>query len=118
VSADVVTLPGSGDLPECPVQIERAKFSMCQHDRIVLDEERRVVRCAACSKVFDPFTYLLGNAQTITRAWADYRFVQQRLQEKQASVEALSAEEKRLKARVKTAKEKVEPGIDIKGKWL
>ena len=116
---NIVALPGRQELPECTLTIEpsRAKY-MCNHDRITLDELRRVVRCTACEQVFDPFSYLMSNAMTITRAWSDYRSVRQRQQEVQNTVEALAKEERRLKARVKTLKEKVEPGIDIKGRNL
>jgi len=114
----IVSFPGAQELPECTLTVERPPFKLCNHDRITLDEHRRVVRCTDCEKVFDPFSYLLTNAMTITRAWSDYRSVVQKVREKNDSIEALTKEERRLKARVKTLKEKVEPGIDIKGRWL
>lgn len=114
----IISFPGAEPLPENPLTVERGPLKFCNHDRITLDEHRRTVRCTDCDKVFDPFNYLLGNAQSITRAWSSYREVMRRAEEKQQSVELLAKEEKRLKARVKTLKDKVEPGIDIKGKWL
>lgn len=114
----VIALPGAREVPECTLTIERQRFNLCNHDRITLDEHRRVIRCTDCEKVFDPFSYMLSHANTITRAWSDYRSMQQRLSEKEATIEALAKEERRLKARVKTLKDKTEPGFDIKGKYL
>lgn len=115
----VVAMPGRQELPDCTITIEASNTRYrCNHDRITLDELRRVVRCTDCQQVFDPFSYLMSNAMTITRAWSDYRSVRQRQQETQNTVEALAKEEKRLKARLKTLKDKVEPGIDIKGRYL
>lgn len=118
MSEKIVAFPGAEPLPENPITVERGPFKLCAHDRITLDEHSRTVRCTDCSKVFDPFDYLLSNAYSITRAWSSYRDVMRRVQEKTEAVEALAKEEKRLKSRIKLIKEKAEPSIDIKGRYL
>ena len=118
MSDKIISFPGAEPLPENPITVEREGFKYCAHDRITLDEHSRTVRCTDCSKVFDPFSYLLSNALSIQRAWMTHKDVMRKAAEKNESVEALAKEEKRLKARVKTLKDKAEPSIDIKGKWL
>lgn len=118
MSEKIINFPGSEPIPENPITVEREGFAYCSHDRITLDEHARSVRCTDCGKVFDPFSYLLSNALSIQRAWLSHKEVMRKASEKMESVEALTKEEKRLKARVKLLKEKAEPSIDIKGKWL
>lgn len=114
----VVSFPGAEPLPENPLQIEPRRPSYCRHDRIALDTHSRTVRCTDCQQVLDPFDFLQTNAHTVQQAWSHYRQVMAKVAEKNESVEALGKEEKRLKARVKALKDKVEPGIDIRGKYL
>ncbi|SDX15934.1 hypothetical protein SAMN05518669_103430 [Variovorax sp. YR634] len=118
MSDKIVAFPGAEPLPENPITVEREGYRYCAHDRITLDEHVRTVRCTDCGKVFEPFDYLLSNALSIQRAWLSHKEVMRKASEKAETVEALTKEEKRLKARVKLLKEKAEPSIDIKGKWL
>lgn len=111
----VIAFPNSTEVPECTLTIERPPINLCRHERITLDTHTRLIRCTSCSQVFDPFSYMMSNATTITRAWADYESMKRRILEKENSIEALAKEEKRLKSRVKTLKDKVEPGIEIRG---
>lgn len=109
----ILTFPGSEPLPENPLQLVERHSVYCDHQRITLDDHERVVRCDACGKVFDPFTFLRDQARHIQTAWQHHRQVMHAVKEKSASVTALLAEEKRLRAQVKRLKEKTEP-IDLR----
>lgn len=100
-----MSFPGSGELPENPLQIERTR-GFCAHDAVRLDEHSRTVTCTACNAVLDPFDFLRSNALTLKNAWDSHRYVSQQLRELQDRVTTLKREEARLKARIKTAQAK------------
>lgn len=118
MSEKIVQLPGTTPLPENPIQIAERSYNLCRHDLITLDEHDRSVRCSTCGQVFDPFSFLKGNAALIQQAWSRHKEVMRKVEEKHASLESLTKEERRLKERVKRLKEKAEPGIDIRGRYL
>ena len=109
--------PGT-DIPEQTLGVEREPFGYCAHDKISLDEHQRTVRCAKCRKVFDPFDFLKNEVHRIQRAWDDHRQVRQKVSDGLDSVEALKREEARLKGRIKTARAKTEPVIDVRNREL
>jgi hypothetical protein len=109
--------PGA-EVPEQPLSIERRPFGFCGHEKITLDEHRRVVKCTACDKVFDPFNFLQTEVHRLQDAWERHRQVRKSLTEHIDRVEALKKEEARLKGRIKTAKAKVEPVIDVRNRAL
>jgi len=109
--------PGA-EVPEQTLSIERRPFGFCGHEKITLDEHSRTVRCAACQKVFDPFNFLQSEVHRLQDAWDRHRQVRQSLGEHIDRVEALKKEEARLKGRIKTAKAKVEPAIDVRNRAL
>lgn len=116
--SDVVTLPGvKTDLPECPVQVDNSRSCYCRFRNvgIRLDTYERRVRCAGCGHAVDAFDYLVSEAQELRRAWQSHEQVRRELGELQERVTALKAEEKRLKARVKRAEERVEPARTFRG---
>ena len=107
---------GEQALPDCPITVERERFNACRHDRVTLEEHSRSVQCTDCGKAFDAFDYLLSNARSITRAWADHDLVRQNISEKITRVEALKKEETRLRGIVKRLQDKMGPGINIRGR--
>ena len=82
------------------------------------DRISRTVRCAACDQVFDPFDFLQKEVNRLQRAWEDHKHVQKSLNDLRDGVESLKKEEARLKARIRTAKAKVAPVIDLRNREL
>ena len=110
----VVALRPSPDLPDNPFTIEASPRDFCQHQRVVLDEHNRTVRCAQCSKVLDPFDFLKNEVRGIQSAWESHRKVTAMVRELQTRVGELQSEEKRLKARIKTARAKADPVVEFR----
>jgi hypothetical protein len=114
----VVTFPGAEPLPENLIQREEdhlGRTRYCTHGRITLDEHQRLVNCADCGAVLDPFQFLLKQAELLQRAWDNHRMAARKVEELNASISNLKAEEKRLKGRVARAKA-AQPVIDTRGK--
>lgn len=117
LSTNVRAFPGS-EVPEQKLSVERQPYNFCNHDKISLDEHRRVVKCAQCDKVYDPFDFLHKEAQRLDVVWRDYAHTRRSLNELIDRVDNLKKEEARLKARVKTAKAKVEPVVFERNRGL
>lgn len=109
--------PGA-EVPEQTLSVEREPFGFCNHEKISLDEHSRTVRCAKCNKVFDPFDFLKNEVRRLQDAWERHRQVRQKLSEGLDRVEVLKKEEARLKGRIKTARAKAEPVIDVRNRAL
>lgn len=115
--ADIRQFPGT-EVPEQPISVERRPIDFCSHEKISLSEHSRTVRCAACDQVFDPFNFLQNEVRRLQDAWERHRQVRANLSDLIDRVEALKKEEARLKGRIKTAKAKVEPAIDVRNRQL
>ena len=109
--------PGA-EIPEQPVVLEREWHSFCAHEQIALNEHSRTVRCTKCEKVFDPFSFLQNDVAKLQQAWQRHKEVRASLDDLIQRVEALKKEEARLKARIKTARPKAEPVIDVRNRGL
>ncbi|WP_343724876.1 hypothetical protein [Herbaspirillum huttiense] len=113
---NVVSFPGvPQEVPEQTITLEKQPFNMCQHAKISLDSHQRLVNCAQCGAVLDPFEYLVKNAVVLRRAWTDHASVKHVLADMNDRAAALKKEEQRLKASVRRLKEK-QPVIDTRGK--
>lgn len=118
MSDKVVTFPGAEPLPENLIQREddpKRYTRFCTHGRITLDEHQRLVNCAECGAVLDPFQFLLKQTDLLQRAWDNYRMASRKVDELNTSIGNLKTEEKRLKGRVQRAK-LAQPVIDTRGK--
>lgn len=118
MSDKIVSFPGSEPLPENLVRREEDPHRhtrFCTHGRITLDEHNRMVSCAECGATLDPFQFLLKQADLLQRAWDNYRMASRKVDELHSSISNLQTEEKRLKARVRRAKD-AQPIIDTRGK--
>jgi hypothetical protein len=114
----VVSFPGAEPLPENLIQRQddlRRRMHYCTHGRITLDAHNRLVTCAECGATLDPFQFLLQQADLLQRAWANHRMAAAKVDELNTSIGNLQAEEKRLKGRIRRAKE-TQPVIDTRGK--
>ena len=109
--------PGA-DIPEQTLSVDRKHYSFCKHEKITLNEHSRSVKCAACDMAFDPFTFLKNEVVRLQDAWDSHKRVRASLSELIESVESLKKEEARLKARIKTARAKTEPVIDVRNRQL
>lgn len=96
----------SRDIPENPLTIERPKIGFCDHQSIRVEEHKRLVVCAKCEAVIDPFDYLAYNAKHLRYAWDKHREVLSDIRELAERCQALEKEEKRLRGRVKRLQEK------------
>lgn len=97
-------------VPECPVEVVNTrnpgKFCL-YHMRIRLDVHKRVVECADCGQILDPFDYIAAGAQAIRRGWQEHAHVESLIREKRDQVTALDKERKRLQPILKRMREKV-----------
>lgn len=116
-ATNVHAFPGS-EVPEQKLLIERQHYNFCNHDKISLDEHRRVVKCAQCDKVYDPFDFLRKEAARLEMVWRDHAHTRRSLNELIDRVDNLKKEEARLKARIKTAKAKIEPVVFTRNRNL
>lgn len=110
----VLHFPVNDELPENPISTAKGGWRLCNHERISLEDHARTVRCVQCEKVLDPFDFLLKQSDLLQRAWNNHRYVNEKVAEKHKSLEALTAEERRLKARVSRLKEKAGPVLDFR----
>ncbi|MNS93862.1 hypothetical protein D3C72_1280600 [compost metagenome] len=109
--------PGA-EIPEQTLSVEKKYPSFCQHEKITLDDHSRTVRCVACGQVMDPFNFLLYEVSRLQDAWERNRQVRKDTSVLIDRVETLKKEEARLKARIKTAKAKVEPAFSVRSREL
>lgn len=114
--SDVVKFPSKvSEIPEQTLLVE-PHFRYCQHKKIQLDQGERILRCKDCNGVLNAFDYLVDNAMHLRRAWIDHANVTNQLRDLQSRVDALKAEEKRLKGRVRTAREKTVKTAEIRSR--
>jgi hypothetical protein len=115
--SNIRAFPGA-EIPEQTLSVEREPFGYCTHEKISLDEHSRTVRCVKCAKVFDPFDFLRNEVRRLQDAWDRHRDVRKKLSDGLDRVEALKKEEARLKGRIKTARAKAEPVINVRNREL
>ena len=115
--SNIRAFPGI-EVPEQTLSTARESYRFCNHDKITLNEHSRTVCCAACGKVFDPFNFLQKEVTRLQVAWEDHKHVRSSLNDLNDRVDALKKEEVRLRARIKTARAKVEPAIDVRNRQL
>lgn len=114
--SDVVQFPSKvSEIPEQTLLVE-PRLKYCQHNKIQLDQDERILRCKDCNSVLNPFDYLVNNAMHLRRAWIDHANVTNQLRDLQSRIDALKAEEKRLKGRVRTAREKTVKTVEIRSR--
>jgi len=83
--------------------IKERVFCGCKHLRVILDPDLRQIECRDCKKVLDPIEVLLQYA--MKERQLHYR--RETVRDLDCRIEKLSAEEKRIKSRIRYAKEKV-----------
>lgn len=118
MSDKVISFPGAEPLPENLLTVKenhKHQFNYCNHGRIVLDHHNRLVNCAECGATLDPFQFLEKQADLLQRAWRNYSMAQRKVEELSTSIANLMAEEKRIKGRIRRAKDS-QPVIDMRGK--
>lgn len=107
MSEKILQFPGAEPVPGCPVEIARAPFGFCHHETITLDEHDRSVHCAKCGKAFEPFSFLLHEAQLIRAAWTTHASMKARIEEKSKELLQVGRELERAKAQLKRARDKL-----------
>lgn len=106
----------TSELPENLMEIEPRKAGavfFCNHDAVRIDPHDRLVFCVRCDATLEPFNFLLKNAETIRMAWENYKQAKIKVSDLHERIQALTAEERRLKDRVKRLNEKL-PTIDLR----
>ena len=91
-----------------PVALKPGRSRGCRHKQVDVDPGERTVECSRCGAVIDPFDAILMIADEWEGldAWARRR--ERERDEAFAKTKELKAEEKRLKARIRTAKRRIE----------
>lgn len=106
------------ELPEQTFSIATppaGKPHYCKHGSLHLDPHERIMTCAQCGQVLDPFDFMLTNALTINRAWQDHTQVRRELGDLQERISDLKKDEKRIKAQIKRHADKI-VAVDVRGK--
>lgn len=114
---NITALPQAAGLPENPLGIAPRQPGFCSHEAVLLDEHTRTVRCANlnCGATLDAFSFLLGNARVIERAWLSHREVSRIAKEIAERVHLLKKEEQRLRAMVKRLQERTGAVLNVRG---
>lgn len=115
--SNIRRFPGA-EVPEQTLSVEPRPYGFCGHEKISLDGHNRTVKCVACGHVFDPFTFLQKEVHRLQDAWDRHRQVKALVAQATDRVEILKKEEARLKSRIKTARAKAEPSIDVRNRTL
>lgn len=112
----IQAFPKRGEVPECPVEVERS-IHFCDHKKIRLVEHDRMVVCAECGATIDPFAYLVAGAYAIRRGWDAYRELGRNIDERREQLEKLNKEKARLQGVVRRLKGKAGDGgtLDLRG---
>jgi len=113
---NITALPTATALPDNPLGIAQRHPGFCNHESVLLDEHSRTVQCAKCGATLEPFSFLLGNARLIERAWQSHREVSRIAKEIAERVHMLKKEELRLRAMVKRLQDKSGAVLDVRGK--
>ena len=82
--------------------IIKPRKHICRHLPCTIDVDHRLVECLLCGAVLDPFQVLLEFASQ-QRSCENYVSKAQKIR---ASIDALTDEERRLKARIRSARKK------------
>lgn len=105
------------DIPPCPMDVKSSSpVYHCSHPSLEIDTHERSIRCTKCGAMLDPFDYLAKNGLSIQEAWRNHDLMRRRIREMHESIERLTKEEKRLKAAIRRAKEKMPVQLDVRGK--
>lgn len=96
----VVIHPDFGGLAQ--VKESNARLAPCKHTQTVVDDVARTVECGTCGKTLDPVEVLLEYARK-ERHWRHWQAEVDRCHNE---LEALKAEERKVKARTKSASRK------------
>ena len=75
----------------------------CGHGKLILDEKLRAVQCRACEATLDPFDVLMNYAD-LERRWRSWH---KETSKERRLVKELKKEEKRVKARLRNARERL-----------
>lgn len=86
----------------------RDRLNHCRHMQVIADEKTRSLICESCGTVIDPFEYLWAIACKDDRL--DYRKtrLEKEIKKLMPELEDLKRQERNIKARVRTAKAKLD----------
>lgn len=83
------------------------KAGHCRHERVVIDEHRRMLNCRLCGQVIDPFDWVMSIAKKETRLDWELRKLRTEITSHREGLENLKREEANCKSRIKTATSKL-----------
>jgi len=86
-----------------PIKTTHEK-SYCKHNKILLDQGYRVVKCESCNEIIDPFNYLLEWANGDRNLNTMRTRLKQDIKRHSDRLESLKREERNIKNRINRAK--------------
>ncbi|MEI7375657.1 hypothetical protein [Dickeya chrysanthemi] len=95
------------------VEAPKPEGRTCRHERVVVSEHERSVKCRLCGAVLDPFDYLLSLAKKETRLDWELTGLRCEIRSHREGLEKLKREEANCKARIRTASARLD---EINGK--
>ncbi|NKI74190.1 hypothetical protein Dpoa2040_001428 [Dickeya sp. CFBP 2040] len=94
------------------VEAPKPEGRTCRHERVVVSEHERSVKCRLCSAVLDPFDYLLALAKKETRLDWELTGLRHEIRSHREGLEKLKREEANCKGRLRNAQNRLS---DING---
>lgn len=84
------------------LSVKDRNIPTCLHGRVWVDEEARKVTCRDCERQLDPISVLLSFA----RKERNFQYTKESISSLRLEIDELKKEERRIKARIRTAKKK------------
>lgn len=94
--------------PGPEMTIRRGRTTMCQHRRMILDEDRRMVQCKDCDVYLDPYNVLYLWASRRMRFRHTLEALRAQRRDLVETVEGLRREERNVRARLRRLRSKEE----------
>ena len=85
------------------VEAEKPTGPRCRHERVVIDEHRRMLNCRLCGQVIETFDWVMDIAKKETRLDWELRLLRTEITSHREGLEKLKREEVNCKARIKDA---------------
>ncbi|MEQ9948123.1 hypothetical protein [Pectobacterium aroidearum] len=94
------------------VEAPKPEGRTCRHERVVVSEHERSVKCRLCSAVLDPFDHMLALAKKETRIEWELTGLRSEIKSHREGLETLKREEANCKGRMRNAQNRLN---DING---
>lgn len=89
------------------VEAPKPEGRTCQHERVIVSEHERSVKCRLCGAVLEPFDHLLALAKQETKVEWELRSLRMEIKSHREGLEKLKREEVNSKGRLRNAQNRL-----------